>query len=141
MGLSSWLLLSLVPCKRGAHHRSTWVSRSNGIKNSAKVFSFVDSSDSSRVKWDRGHHNREVAPEGATRAVTDRPVRDRKHPLYRCSGRTYLGNRLSPSSWPIDSQNRGRDRTELESNPPTSQRARRQGDYGALLIAPEFEYA
>jgi hypothetical protein len=110
VGLSSWLLLSLVPCKRGAHHRSTWVSRSNGIKNSAKVFSFVDSSDSSRVKWDRGHHNRGVAPEGATRAATDRPVRDRKHPFYRCSGRTYLGNRLSPSNGPIDSQNRWRDR-------------------------------
>src|SRR5258708_18556604 len=46
----------------------------------------------------------------------------------RCSGRTYLGNHLSPSSWPIDSQDRWRDRTELESNPPTSQRARRQGD-------------
>src|SRR5271166_5033319 len=44
-----------------------------------------------------------VAPKGATRAATDRPVKDRKHPLYRCSGRTYLGNRLSPSSWPIDS--------------------------------------
>ena len=83
----------------------------------------MDSSDSSRVKWDRGHHNRGVAPEGATRAATDRPVRDRKHPFYRCSGRTYLGNRLSPSSGPIDSQNRWRDRTELESNPPTSQRA------------------
>jgi hypothetical protein len=33
-----------------------------------------------------------------TRAATDRPVKDRKHPLYRCSGRTYLGNHLSPSS-------------------------------------------
>jgi hypothetical protein len=76
----------------------------------------VDSSDSSRVKSARGHHHRGVAPEGATRATTDRR-KDRKHPLYRCSGRTYLGNRLSPSSWPIDSQNRGRDRTELESNP------------------------
>jgi AraC-like DNA-binding protein len=63
------------------------------------VFSFVDSSDSSRVKSDRGHHHRGVAPEGATRPATDRPVKDRKHPLYRCSGRTYLGNRLSPSSW------------------------------------------
>ena len=78
----------------------------------------MNSSDSSRVKWDRGHHNRGVAPEGATRAATDRPVKDRKHPLYRCSGRTYLGNHLSPSSWPIDSQDRWRDRTELESNPP-----------------------
>ena len=28
----------------------------------------------------------------------DRAVKDRKHPLYRCSGRTYLCNRLSPSS-------------------------------------------
>src|SRR5271165_1070541 len=107
---------------------SIWGNGSNGTKNSAKAFSFVDSSDSSRVKLDRGHHHRGVAPEGATRAATDRAVKDRKHPLYRCSGRTYLGNRLSPSSWPIDSQNRGRDRTELESNPPTSQRARRQGD-------------
>ena len=53
-------------------------------------------------------------------------IRDRKHPLYRCADRTYLGNRLSPSSWPIDSQNRWRDRTELESNPATSQRARSQ---------------
>jgi hypothetical protein len=35
---------------------------------------------------------------------------------------------LSPSSWPIDSQNRWRDRIELESNSPTSQRARSQGD-------------
>ena len=101
---------------------------SNGTKNSGKAFSFVDSTDSSRVKSDRGHHNRGVAPEGATRAATDCPVKDRKHPLYRCSGRTYLGDRLSPSSWPIDSQNRWRDWIELESNPPTSQRARRQGD-------------
>src|ERR1700730_4559475 len=59
---------------------------------------FVDSSDSSRIKSDCGHHHRGVAPEGATRAATDRPVKDRKHPLYQCSGRTYLGNRLSPSS-------------------------------------------
>ena len=51
-------------------------------KNSAKVFSFVDSSNSSRVKSDREHHNRGVAPEGATRAATDRPVKDREHPLY-----------------------------------------------------------
>jgi hypothetical protein len=97
-------------------------------KTALKVFSFVGSSDSSRVKSDRGHHNRGVAPEVATRAVTDRPVKDRKHPLYRCSGRTYLGNCFSPSTWPIDSQNRWRDRIELESNPPTSQCARRQGD-------------
>ena len=82
------------------------------------MFSFVDSSDSSRVKSDRGHHHRGVAPEGASRAATDRAVKDRKHPLYRCSGRTYLRNRLIPSSWPIDSENRWRDRTELESNPP-----------------------
>src|SRR5208283_311488 len=54
---------------------------SNGTKSSAKVFSFVDSSNSSRVKSDRDHHNRGVAPEGATRAATDRPVKDRKHPL------------------------------------------------------------
>ena len=87
-------------------------------KNSAKVFSFVDSPDSSRVKSDRGHHNGGVAPEGAIRAATNRAVKDRKHPLYRCSGRTYLRNRLIPSSWPIDSENRWRDRTELESNPP-----------------------
>jgi hypothetical protein len=87
-------------------------------KNSAKVFSFVDSPDSSRVKSHRGRHNGGVAPEGAIRAATDRAVKDRKHPLYRCSGRTYLGNRLIPSSWPIDSQNRWRDRTELEPNPP-----------------------
>src|SRR5260370_892345 len=107
---------------------STWGNGSNGTKNSAKVFSFVDSSDSSCVKSDCGHHHRGVAPEGATRAATDREVKDRKHPLYRCSGRTYLGNRLSPSSWPIDSQNRWRDRTQLESNPPTSQRSRSQGD-------------
>src|SRR5258708_6335175 len=97
---------------------------------------------SSRVKSDRGHHNRGVAPEGATRAATDRPVKDRKHPLYRCSGRTYLGNHLSPSSWPIDSQNRWRDRTELESNPPTSQRARGQGDSSlaepTATIEPRF---
>jgi hypothetical protein len=86
-------------------------------KNSAKVFSFVDSPDSSRVKSHRGRHNGGVAPEGAIRAATDRAVKDRKHPLYRCSGRTYLGNRLIPSSWPIDSQNRWRDRTELEPNP------------------------
>ena len=72
---------------------------SNGTKNSAKVFSFVDSSDSSRVKSDRGHHHRGVAPEGTTRTATDRPVKDCKHPLYRCSGRTYLGNRLSPSRY------------------------------------------
>jgi hypothetical protein len=26
-----------------------------------------------------------------------------------------IRNRLSPSSWPIDPQNRGRDRTELEA--------------------------
>ena len=64
-------------------------------KNSAKVFSFVDSPDSSRVKSHRSHHNGGVAPEGAIRAATDRAVKDRKHPLYRCSGRTYLGNRLS----------------------------------------------
>jgi hypothetical protein len=61
-------------------------------------------------------------PEGATRAATDRPVKDSKHSLYRFSGRTYLGDRFSPSSWPIDSQNRWRDRTEFESHPPTSQR-------------------
>jgi hypothetical protein len=36
--------------------------------------------------------------------------------------------RSSPSSWPIDPQNRGRHRAQLESNPPTSQRARSQGD-------------
>ena len=47
------------------------------------MFSFMDRSDSSRVKSDRGHHNRGVAPEGTTRAATDRPVKDR----------TYLGNR------------------------------------------------
>jgi hypothetical protein len=29
------------------------------------------------------------------------PVENRKHPLYRCSGRTYLGNRLSPSGLSI----------------------------------------
>ena len=77
-----------------------------------------------------------------TRAATDRPVKDRKHSLYRCSGRTYLSNRLSPSSWPIDSQNRWRDRTELESNPPTSQRARSQGDSSlaepTATIEPKF---
>jgi hypothetical protein len=55
-------------------------------------------------------------------------IKDRKHPLYRCSGRTYLGNCLSRSGWPVDPQNRRRDRTELKSNPPTSQRARSQGD-------------
>jgi len=88
----------------------------------------VDSSDSSHVKSDRGHHHRGVAPEGATPAATDRPIKDRKHPLYRCSGRTYLGNCLSPSGWPVDPQNRRRDRTELKSDPPTSQRARSQGD-------------
>jgi hypothetical protein len=44
-------------------NKCTRVSGSNGTKNSAKVFSFVDSSDSSRVKWERGHHNRGVAPE------------------------------------------------------------------------------
>ena len=38
---------------------------------------FVDSSDSSRIKSDCGHHHRGVAPEGATRAATDRPVKDR----------------------------------------------------------------
>jgi hypothetical protein len=91
-------------------------------KNSAKVFSFVDSLDSSRVKSHRGRHNGGVAPEGAIRAATDRAVKHRKRLLYRCSGRTYLGNRLIPSSWPIDknqrrkkithSQNRWRDRTE-----------------------------
>ena len=97
---------------------------SNGTENDVKVFSFVDRSDSSRVKSDRGHHHTGVAQEGGARAPIDRAVKDRKHPLYRCSGRTYLGNRLSPSSWPIDSQNRGRDRTELESNPPTSQHAK-----------------
>src|SRR5271157_1506820 len=113
---------------------------SNGTKSSAKVFSFVDSSDSSRVKSDRGHHNRGVAPKGATRAATDRPVKDREHPLYQCSGRTYLGNRLSPSSWLIDSQNRWRDRTELESNPPTSQRARRQGAEPTATIEPRFRW-
>ena len=101
---------------QGAREAGQWGNGSNGTENSAKVFSFVDSSDSSRVKSDRGHHHRGVAPEGAARAATDRAVKDRKHPLYRCSGRTYLGNRLSPSSWPIDSQNRWRDRTELESN-------------------------
>src|SRR6516164_3130207 len=115
-----------------------------GTKSSAKVFSFVDSSNSSRVKSDRGHHNRGVAPEGATRAATDRQVKDRKHPLYRCSGRTYLGNHLSPSGWPIDSQDRWRDRTELESNPPTSQRARRQGDSSlaepTATIEPRFRW-
>ena len=115
-----------------------------GTESSAKVFSFVDSSNSSRVKSDRGHHNRGVAPEGTTRAATDRPVEDRKHPLYRCSGRTYLGNRLSPSSWPIDSQDRWRDRTELESNPPTSQHARRQGDSSlaepTATIKPRFRW-
>src|SRR5689334_14315627 len=121
----------------------TWGNGSNGTENSAKVFSFVDSPDSSRVKSDRGHHHRGVAPEGATRAATDRPVKDRKHPLYRCSGRTYLGNRLSPSR-PIDSQNRWRDRTELESNPPTSQRARSQGDSSlaepTATIEPRFRW-
>src|SRR5260370_22163103 len=123
---------------------STWGNGSNGTENSAKAFSFVDSSDSSRVKSDRGHHHRGVAPESATRAATDRPVKDRKYPLYRCSGRTYLGNRLSPSSWPIDSQNRCRDRTELESNPPTSQRARGQGDSSlaepTATIEPRFRW-
>jgi pullulanase/glycogen debranching enzyme len=54
---------------------------------------------------------------------------DCKHPLYRCSGRTYLGNRLSPSRWSIDSQNRWRDRTELESNPPTSQSQRKRVEF------------
>jgi hypothetical protein len=72
----------------------------------------VDRSDSSRVKSDRGHHHRGVAPERAARAANDGAIKDREHPLYRCSGRTYLGNRLSPSDWPIDSQNRWRDRTE-----------------------------
>jgi hypothetical protein len=74
---------------------SSWGNGSNGTKNSAKVFSFVDSSDSSRVKSDRGYQHRGVLPELATRAAADRPVKDRKHPLYRCSDRTYLGNRLS----------------------------------------------
>jgi hypothetical protein len=49
-------------------------------------------------------------------------------PMRRSNYRTYLGNRLSPSSWPVDPQNRRRDRTELKSNPPTSQRARGQAD-------------
>ena len=124
--------------------RWLWGNGSNGTKNSAKVFSFVDSSDSSRVKSDRGHHHRGVAPEGTTRTATDRPVKDCKHPLYRCSGRTYLGNRLSPSSWPIDSQNRWRDRTELKSNPSTSQRTRSQGDSSlgepTATIEPRFRW-
>ena len=51
---------------------------------------------------------------------------------------------LSPSSWPIDSQDRWRDRTELESNPPTSQRARRQGDSSlaepTATIEPRFRW-
>jgi hypothetical protein len=88
----------------------------------------VDSSDSLRVKSDRGHHHRGVAPEGASRAATDRAVKDRKHRFTDAQIERIWGNRLSPSSWPFDSQNRWRDRTELESNPPTSQRARRQGN-------------
>ena len=55
----------------------------------------MDTSDSSRIKSDRGYQHRGVLPELATRAAADRPVKDRKHPLYRCSDRTYLGNRLS----------------------------------------------
>jgi hypothetical protein len=58
-----------------------WVSGSNGTKNRVKLFSLMDSLDSSRVKSDCGHHHRGVAPEVATRATTDRPVKDRHHPL------------------------------------------------------------
>ena len=85
-----------------------------------KAFSFMDSSEPSSVKVIRGQHRRGLAPKVATSAATDRPATDCKHALYRCSDRTCLGNRLSPSSRPIDPQNRGRHRTELESNPPTS---------------------
>jgi hypothetical protein len=44
------------------------VTGSNGTKSSAKAFSFVDRSDSSRVKSDRGHHHRGVAPERAAQS-------------------------------------------------------------------------
>src|SRR5271166_4344539 len=48
-----------------------------GTKSSVKVFSFVGRSDSSRVKSDRGHHHRGVAPERAARAASDRAAKDR----------------------------------------------------------------
>jgi len=51
-----------------------WVSGSNGTKNSAKVFSFVDSSGSWRVKSDRGHHHRRAGDFGVWRLRLMRAV-------------------------------------------------------------------